>query len=204
MIVIIGYPRTGTSILFKSLEAAGFNGGSHLWGHKYKTQDFYLNKLVTYIDEDLKEYNGVSLALAREIQSFFSVYCEVEGINMIKSPNMWEALHIWNDFCPEFKKAKFLWTRRNALETAKSAKRTHHKFGWKDTKTVRWHVKRIGEQVNIVSHFLADLDHKTVRLEDMISLPVKTFREISEFVGREVKSDLITHKSTYMVNGEVN
>lgn len=204
MIIIIGYARTGTSILFKSLEAAGFNGGPNLFGHKYKTQDAYLQKLLTFLREDLKEYGGVSLRLARQIRDFFSVYCKVEGIDIIKSPVMWETLRVWHDFCPEFKKAKFIWTRRNVLETAKSAKRCHHKNGWEDPYTVRGHVKIIGNHIKIVSHFLADLDHKTVRLEDMINLPVKTFREISEFVGREVKPDLITPKCTYVVNGEVN
>lgn len=204
MIIIIGYARTGTSILFKSLEAAGFNGGPNLYGHKHLTQDRHLKFLLDNTRDDLREYGGVSLRLARQIGHFFSGYCDAEGIDLIKSPILWETMRVWYDFCPDFKKAKFIWTRREKLQTAKSIVRVHRKFGWENKMTVRKHERVIANHVKIVGHFMETLNHIVVHLEDMVNIPARTFREISEFVGREVKPDLIDPKSTYVVNGEIN
>jgi len=210
MIIIIGYPRTGTSILFKSLENAGFNGGPDLGGHKYKSEDQYFKKIIHSIMDGISETGGISERLKKHIENYFGVYCKQNNIDIVKNPWFWKVLPIWGSVCPELKEAKFIWTRRNPLETAKSymrvaekrRKRVNDLIGYRFT--VNFILNEIKQQEEIIRAYIGFLTYKTVWLEDMLAKPERTFAEISDFVGREVSPKLIDPQQTYAMNGRIN
>jgi len=212
MLIVAGYPRTGTSILFKCLEKSGFNGGTEddLKGHYYKSQhiDFgdYSHQLTIFASR-----MGIPFPLrARDLPTpmvlqmqKIGTEMEDQGINLIKDPNGALATQAWIDAVPTFKNPEFIMIERDGLETAKSCIRLWHKLEMNKSATVR-----------LIQHTYElhkELWEKTSRGYPKITINHAEFfdnlesvkKRVSKFIGREFDTSLIDPNKTYAASKEI-
>ncbi len=203
MICIVGYPRTGTSILFKSLERAGFNGGDNLFGHKYKSQDRYLQNINRSIEIDWTRFKRVTRSSKECMKSFFSDYCTEHSIDVVKDPMWWRVFNFWMTLCPDMGEQKFIWTKRDAEEAVESQMRVHDLINAPEV-SLETGLEQHAQCEKMLGIYMPRLQHIVVNLEDVLDNPIKEYKKISTFVGKEVSPALIDRARTYAENKEIN
>jgi hypothetical protein len=203
MICIVGYPRTGTSILFKSLERAGFNGGDNLFGHKYKSQDRYLQNINRSIEVDWARFKRVLRSSKECVKTFFSGYCIEHSIDIVKDPMWWRVFNFWMTLCPDMRDHKFIWTKRDAEEAVESQKRVHDLINAPEV-SLETGLEQHAQCERMLGIYMPRLQHIVVNLEDVLDNPIKEYKKISTFVGKEVSPALIDRARTYAENKEIN
>jgi hypothetical protein len=213
MLIIAGYARTGTSILFKCLEKSGFYGGSgdEINGHYYKTQhvDFgqFSHKIANYGAANRlyfpirarmlpPSYISTMLNIGDRIQA--------SNINLIKNPLGALSTQPWLDIVPAFREPRFIRIKRDPLETAKSCVRA-----WRTTIKVNLDsTVRDALEFYDLHNELWDLtckDHPTVRMnydEFFNNLPALKDR-LSDFIGCEFDTSLIDVNKTYRMSKKI-
>lgn len=197
MIVITGFPRTGTTILFRSYVAAGYNPGEYLTGRPVPSEDrgFYtLNwQIGLYLGlgakwKEDKRYPVFFDSVGRDLESVERETLErywsdllKEGIEVIKDPGSGPLIKYWLEV-DGFRDSRIIQCKRNPKEAAKSLVRL--KSGWyrEDMRfkftvqdALEWYEFHQGELDRIDK---SGLDWHVVQLEDLIENTDKYEKEL--------------------------
>jgi hypothetical protein len=226
MIIVAGWARTGTSIVFRCLQESGLYGGeqSQLAGFPQKTElidyricNFHIMYYMGFkplITKDLKDQK------IRVVDDFFSetpaskrtlpygvkermsalLYTiKRDGIQILKDPQLAFAIKEWLKFDEMFANAKYIWCRRDPLETAKSCIRLKiPRFpNYRGVLTTRRALKTYELHDKIWQETLSNLSHIEVHLEHLVLDPQAEGERISEFIGVPFDTSLVTEKETY-------
>jgi len=226
MIIVAGWARTGTSIMFRCLQESGFYGGeqNQLAGFPQKTEliDFRIcNFHIMYymgfkplVTKDLKDQKirvvddlfaemptsdrtlpyGVKERMGALLNSI-----EKDGINLLKDPQSAFAISEWLKFDEMFANAKYIWCKRDPMETAKSFIRLKiPRFpDYRGVLTTRRALKTYELHDKIWEKTLHNLSHIEVYLEQLVMEPEATAERISKFIGVPFNTSLVTEKETY-------
>ncbi len=193
MIIVAGWGRTGTSIMFRCLQESDFYGGKpeELGGHEAKTEHLAFRSL---------NYRFAIRNPAPIIhQSLFLEYLERRGVNLLKDPQLAVCIRTWLEKSHIFREAKYIWCRRDQLEAAKSMVRLKiPRFpDMRGILTTRAALQTCKCHEKVWGEVLQDLDHCVVWLEDLLHHTATTAKFVSEFIGREFDTSLISVKETY-------
>lgn len=232
LVILPGIHRTGTSILFQCIHKTdGFKEKRELKLIGYPPSEHRLWRVANYM---VSKYLGAKCFLhesARDLRmaDFFlgpfnsrkpldnEIKEEMDdlvgvlswqGARVIKEPNCQFALQAFIDNYECFKNAKYIWTRRDSLETAKSLVRlkvpdredlngnvvpTMYR-GKLKVKTAM----KINEQAeNLLARIMPSVNHIEVWHHDLINKPDETFDMISDFIGAKVNTELFNRKKTW-------
>jgi len=231
MIIVAGWARTGTSIMFRCLQESGFYGGEqkHLTGLPYKTEHNMFrvcNFLIMYYSGfqsiSVKKYKQQQLVddffvdtpkekkilpypVRQKMQQFLQ-RIESDGVNILKDPQSAFAMKEWLKFDEMFANAKYIWCRRNPLEAAKSFVRLKIPRipQYRGVLTTRKAMKTYALHDNIWEETLHNLSYIQVDLEQLIMDTKTTAERISEFIGVPFDTSLVTEKATYKGGNRFN
>ena len=231
MIIVAGWARTGTSIMFRCLQESGFYGGEqrHLTGLPYKTEHnmyrvcnflimYYLGfqsisakqyKKQTLVDDLFvdkpEEEKSLPHGVRRKMQQFLQLI-ESDGVNILKDPQSAFAMKEWLKFDEKFAHAKYIWCRRDPLEAAKSFVRLKIPRipQYRGVLTTKKAMKTYALHDKIWEETLHDLSHIQVDLEQLIMETETTAERISEFIGVPFDTSLVTEKATYRGGNRFN
>jgi hypothetical protein len=204
MIVIAGYPRSGTTIMFRCLVASGFNPGPSglLVGGDHKSENKkFANLLRAVIHSEkmtVRARKGGYLRgrLIKKVSNY-------EGQEVLKHPMAADGIKHLYDHNERFRDAKYIWMRRDLIEIAKSYMRKQKAFGHKKPETFDEAFRVVKDLDKKWKKFLPLVDHIEVWLEDLLRETDSVGDRVSEFIGREFNTDLVTKNETYAETGRV-
>ena len=226
MIVVAGWARTGTSIMFRCLQESGFYGGEpeQLTGTPYKTEHsqwrvckffmmYYLGfkpimtkdiaeqnmRVVDDFFVDTPEIPRTLPSHVEEKMQQFLQRAKLDGINILKDPQSAFAMQEWLRFDEMFATAKYIWCRRDPLEAAKSMVRLKlpRIKQYRGVLTTRKALKTYELHDKIWEKTLNNLSHIQVQLEHLVMDPETEAERISEFIGVPFDTSMVTEKATY-------
>jgi hypothetical protein len=137
------------------------------------------------------------------MKSFFSDYCTEHSIDVVKDPMWWRVFNFWMTLCPDMRDQKFIWTKRDAEEAVESQKRVHDLINAPEV-SLETGLEQHAQCERMLGIYMPRLQHIVVNLEDVLDNPIKEYKKISTFVGKEVSPVLIDRARTYAENKEIN
>lgn len=223
MIVVAGFSRTGTSVIFECLKRSGFYPGEEkdLFGHKYLSQYLpfqELNRALINIIVTNRRYlshadilnavvahkkEKIEKTLEQAVKNVLNKIVD-EKIEIIKDPYLGLIVNVWYTCSPLFREAKYIWLKRDAMEIAKSLVRMQKFHGMpiilKAFKfTVSEAYKLCQLHTNGWEMMMPYLNHIEVQFEDLFKDVEKVKDRISEFIGRPFNTDLISLEETWKI-----
>jgi hypothetical protein len=171
-----------------------YSGFKSISKHQHEKQVFTDDFFV-----DTPENNRTLPFGVKEQMRKFVSYAKENNIEVLKDPQSAFAMKEWLKFDQMFQTAKFIWMKRNPMETAKSyirlkIPRIPQYRGVLTTKkalkTLRLHEKIWGE-------LLKNKEHCVIRLEELLNFPDSTGHYLSEFLGRDFDTSLVDRSMTY-------
>ena len=189
MIIVAGCPRSGTSIMFRCLQASGFDGGEKLAGRENRTECTEFAAIITNVVETR------SPKMVRKITKY-------QGQEILKSPYASLAIKYLYHRNKLFQKAKYIWMQRDLDEVAKSLVRKQRKYGylkWERFTTVRGAVRQVKDLDAKWRYFFFynPVVNIKVWLDDLIENTESVGRRVSNFIGRELDTNLVTKDETW-------
>ena len=113
-----------------------------------------------------------------------------DEVRILKEPMCLFALPTWIEHHKCFRDAKYIWTRRDVKECAKSWVRLKMRyFEYRGILTVPLAMKLIKQHEALLQKTMTGVNHIVVWHHDLINDPDTTFKRISDFVGREVNTE---------------
>lgn len=212
LVVLPGISRTGTSVIFQCLYDSGFNESRpmKLYGNPptehgiWRIANWHVSKYLgarAFMPGSEKDLHHADILVGditdrplnkdikKEMDDFVGILVWQE-LRLLKEPMCVYALETWIDNYQCFKNAKYIWTRRDYTETAKSLVRLKVPQGqYRGVLTVRNAEKICIEHDKLLKKAMKKVNHIEVWHHDLINKPDKTFNRISEFVGTKVKTD---------------
>jgi len=211
LIILPGVSRTGTSVLWQCLDKT-FKQGNKLKLAGIPETEHFVWRIANYVigkyagatpllpksDVDLKFMDILTGPLhddpihshaLREMTDCLGmlVYDEVK---ILKEPMCLFALPSWIEHHKCFRDAKYIWTRRDRLECAKSLVRLKMRYDeYRSILTVKLAEKLIRQHEALLEKIMVGVNHIVVWHDDLINDTETTFARISEFVGREVNTE---------------
>jgi len=222
LIILPGVSRTGTSVLWQCLDKT-FKQGNKLTLAGRPPTEHFIWRVANYVvgkyagatpllpksDIDLKLMDILKGQLhdkpthehaIREMSDCIGmlVYDEVK---VLKEPMCLFALPTWIEYYKCFRDAKYIWTRRDPLECAKSWVRLKMRyFEYRGILTVKLAEKIIRQHEELLEKTMAGVNHIVVWHHDLINDSDKTFKIISDFVGKEVNTESFDRGKVWMKN----
>jgi hypothetical protein len=229
--ILPGVGRTGTSVLFQCLHATdGFQekNKSRLVGFPPTEHILFRvanNIIARYLgatalmpgsdwDKEFGDLLVGSIDNSKELD--FDTKYEMrtlvgiliwQEVKLLKEPTCQFALQCWINNYDCFKNAKYIWTRRNIRETAKSyvrlkvpdrlVKGKYKPTGYRGNLTVGIAEKIVTETERLLEGIMPQVNHIEVWHHDLINDTKNTFDRISEFVGAEVNTDAFDRGKMY-------
>ena len=226
MIIVAGWARTGTTIMFQCLQESGFYGGEQkqLTGTPHKSEhsqwrvcNFFLMYYLGFQPIMTKDFTEQKL---RVVDDFFTGLPDMhrklpphvwdkmrvcvngikkDRINILKDPQSAFAITEWIRFDEMFTNAKYIWCRRDPLEAAKSMVRLKlpRIKQYRGVLTTKKALKVYELHEAIWEKTLNNLLHIQVQLEHLVMEPETQAERISEFIGVPFDVSLVTEKQTY-------
>jgi len=221
LVVLPGLARTGTTILFQCIR--GTNGFRELFSARLlgtPPSEHQSWRIVNYLiakhlgakalqpgtphdighgdilygtdfaitEKPLDEY---LIALMEEAMKVFSY----QKLKVVKDPMCQFALEAWINRYKSFKNAKYVWTRRNLMEAAKSLVRFKVPAlkgvprGYRGLLTVKRALEIAEQQEAELERVMPMVNHIEVWHHDLVNNTKKTFAKISDFLGKEIDQD---------------
>ena len=230
LVILPGLMRTGTTVLFQSIrgtqgfrethtarllgtppsEHQSFRIVNYLtskflgadcvlpgsW-HDIRHGDLLFDRQFTIEEKPLDEFH---LTLMDEAMKVFAY----QELRVLKEPMGQFALEAWIDRYESFKRAKYIWTRRDTLDVAKSVIRL--KVPDRDGKPRGYRGKLtvckalyIAEQLEAeLERVMPMVNHIEVQHSELVENPDKVFGEIAEFLGvEEINRKFYDRKQVY-------
>lgn len=211
LIILPGVSRTGTSVLWQCLDKT-FEQGNRLKLAGLPETEHFIWRVANYV---IGKYAGATPLLPkseidlrlmdiltgplhdkpthehalREMSDCLGMLV-YDDVKILKEPMCLFALPTWIEHHKCFRNAKYIWTRRNRLECAKSWVRLKMRYEeYRTILTVPLAKKIIKQHEALLEKIMTGVNHIVVWHEDMINNPDKTFDRISEFVGKEVNTE---------------
>lgn len=222
LVVLPGTARTGTSVLHEclyatntfreknSLKLLGFPPTEHLYWRlvNFMLADYldakrFLDGVDTRMaDFHTGEFNPdkpLNEEIKQEMDDFIGII-SWQKLRLLKEPNCQFALKSWIDNYECFQNAKYIWTRRDYLESAKSLVRLkvpdrENLSGdivpteYRGKLKVNTAVKLFKQWDGILAKTMPKVKHIEIWHHDLINKPDETFSRISEFLGVEVNTE---------------
>jgi hypothetical protein len=220
MVVITGYPKTGTSILFQCLQKSGLNGGDNLIRvpankkHLISEDDYFstLNIYLAMVDGFVPYRFNNSLiqnvflkksdkfefpSHLRSMMYGFLPYLMRNGINLLKDARGLFGIKYLFSNLEYFRKAKYILTVRDKLEACKSFMRQRIHLEGKPFMYGNFTTKRMLKVFEMYIKELEDfkcfdgLKYYELNHSDLINQTNKVKKELSEFLEIDVDLSLI-------------
>ena len=216
--ILPGIHRSGTSVVFRCLhETEGFKekhelsmigdppSELRLWRIANHVLTKYLGGTVlmpgTIWDTNMGDFligkvdNNKELhpGIKEEMDDLVGVLLWSE-MKLLKEPTCQLSLQTWINNYECFKNAKYIWTRRDYRETAKSlvrlkvADRANGKTGYRGVLTVPRAERLSRYWDSILEKVMPQVNHIEVWHHDLVNDTKNTFDRISEFIGKEVNT----------------
>ena len=230
--ILPGIHRSGTSVLFQCLHATdGFKErhplsllGDPPTEHRlWRIANYLLIKYLGGValmpgsirDENMGDLmmgqvdnsKELSKDIKKEMDDFVGVLVW-QGAKLLKEPTCQLALQKWIDTYPCFKNAKYVWTRRNYRDVAKSLVRLKvpntlgvhgvvGRTGYRGILTVQKAEQLSKYWDSVLEKIMPQVNHIEVWHHDLVNDTKNTFDRISEFVGVEVNTEAFDRGKVY-------
>ena len=224
-IIIAGFARTGTSIMFKCLQNSGYNTNEEaLKGRRIRAEDNYfafgckqiaqkrgakglmglaekdigIDILTGEYDKDMlddEEYEEWTESYTTPILTYFKIF----KIELLKHHMLAYSLPIWIRESTAFRKAKYIWTTRDHKEMAKSVIRMKS-YDYKPfINKLRFNkiLKAIDAYEIELERVLPKDQFIKVPLEDLQALDEGLINKIEGFIERPFNTAFISKKDTW-------
>ena len=215
MIIVAGWCRSGTSIMFKSIVESGFSPGD---ASILTPESFSFRILIHEILIDIG-VPGVVFTKKRigELPKWTSeplVATDKKGsikpaldrvINLkadvLKNPTVTFALPTMQTM-DYFKDAKYIWMRRDPWDAAKSlvrlkCQKKRVRSMYRGVLTTNMAYQLYLKNDRELQRIMPTLNHIEVQHKDFVNRDKKTFAAVSEFIGTRLNTHLINKKKTY-------
>jgi len=210
MIIVMGIPRSGTSVMVEALRKNGYypGGKRYLIGRKYPSElafmkDAHIAALSFHGNAwGFYRWDDLVLPLQQSLKAVNQFIIE-EGINVVKDNYLPPFYHCWCHLNDDFQNAKVIRTRRNLREASKSMVRLQSSLGRKP-RSVNSQLKLNRLYNRVQGDLLQYIDHVEVWHEDMVKEPKKTENEIAEYLGHDFDLSIISQKETWKHNKRAN
>jgi hypothetical protein len=225
-IIVCGFARSGTSIMFLCLKNSGFfPGKDKLRGWRYKTENasfIRLNRLVSRTlgaGQLIKDITGSVVVGAdimtppksrrtvnpHEVRGCGLLLQKIKDAEILKDPQCAFSLESLIKHDRKFREAKYIWTRRNLEEQARSLIRLKTDPDHGDRKVYKKYMP-FETALTICEAYDGELwrvmplvDHVVVWLEEFLKYPEKIKDKVSAFIGRDLNLDAFDLGKTYHV-----
>lgn len=224
LVILPGIHRSCTSVLFQCiystegfqekhpLKLIGFPNTEHrLWRVANHLLSKHLGAECFLPDSNREKYMAdffrgefdVNTPLTKEIKEEMDDFIGLitwQDLKVIKEPNCQIPLQTWINNYECFRNAKYIWTRRDPLEAAKSLVRLKvpnridargivGPTGYRGNLKVKTACKLNKYWDGILAKIMPSVKHIEVWHSDLINNPKETFGMISNFLGKEINTE---------------
>jgi hypothetical protein len=194
MIIILG-ARSGTSVLFRSLERTGFHADSSWYRRRSNDSEHRQFRAVNIRLRKAEDQPGVIV----EAKELWSDILD-RGVELIKEPHFSWVWHTWLKALPEFVNYQYIWMRRSLEDRAYSLYKYQTIRGYKDRSMDKCYEYCKAMDSAIFGLVSRTPNYLPVAFDEFVNL--KGIGAISKFVGRELDISLIDATKVSAYSGE--